>query len=582
MACGVAANYLQFVVARMTVGFGEAGGVPPSYAIISDYFPPGRRGTALGIYNLGPPIGAALGIAFGASIAAAYSWRDAFIVLGSVGLFAALLVAPDRARARRGGLDRPSIDAGDRSDGIRADDRDVLLAAVLSCSRRSASGATQIHHLWRGQFRDALSHARKRHDAERGRRLVCAGCRHRHGRRHVRLRARDRPVYAALEAGLCAGARRFARARRSVLSRLRLGADLADRPALPHRPDLSQLFLSVVVGDAGAGGSAARPARHVGRIAVAGHEFDRPGLRAHLMWARPAIFSAPAIPIIRCRSRFTRLCRSTASPSCCSCGWRACCEANSASRRKRADDRFARLSCLAVAADLPRCCSTVSCRARHRSLDARRCARGSAKTARRLQGHSLCVASGRARALETAAADAARGQASRRRRSSGRSAIQPVRTLANIYADDAAVHERGLPDAEYLGAGRRAQCAGLFLDPRRRLSAGSSRDALYDGAQLAAHGIIVVSINYRLGVLGWLAHPELSAESPLGSIRQLRAARSDRGAAMGQAQYRRLRRRSFERDHRRRIRGRAERDVSAGVAARSRPVRQSHRAKAPT
>ena len=59
----------------MTVGFGEAGGVPPSYAMITDYFPPGRRGTAFGIYNLGPPIGAALGIAFGASIAAAFDWR---------------------------------------------------------------------------------------------------------------------------------------------------------------------------------------------------------------------------------------------------------------------------------------------------------------------------------------------------------------------------------------------------------------------------------------------------------------------------------------------------------------------------
>ena len=44
---------------------------------------------------------------------------------------------------------------------------------------------------------------------------------------------------------------------------------------------------------------------------------------------------------------------------------------------------------------------------------------------------------------------------------------------------------------------------------------GASREALYDGAKLAQRGIIVVTINYRLGVLGWLAHPELSAESPL-------------------------------------------------------------------
>ena len=92
MGCGFAAGYPQLVLSRMLVGVGEAGGVPPSYAIISGYFPPGRRGTALGLYNLGPPIGQALGIAFGASIAAAFSWRHAFIALGAVGVFAALMV----------------------------------------------------------------------------------------------------------------------------------------------------------------------------------------------------------------------------------------------------------------------------------------------------------------------------------------------------------------------------------------------------------------------------------------------------------------------------------------------------------
>ena len=48
------------------------------------------------------------------------------------------------------------------------------------------------------------------------------------------------------------------------------------------------------------------------------------------------------------------------------------------------------------------------------------------------------------------------------------------------------------------------------------LTSGANREALYDGARLAAQGIVVVSINYRLGVFGWLAHPDLSAESPTG------------------------------------------------------------------
>jgi len=106
IACGLARSYPQLVVARMTVGFGEAGGVPPSYAIISDYFPSGRRGTALGIYNLGPPVGAALGVAFGASIAASFSWRLAFIALGAIGLLTALAVMLFVREPQRGRLDR--------------------------------------------------------------------------------------------------------------------------------------------------------------------------------------------------------------------------------------------------------------------------------------------------------------------------------------------------------------------------------------------------------------------------------------------------------------------------------------------
>lgn len=105
VACGVASNYPQLVVARMAVGVGEAGGVPPSYAIISDYFGPGARGTALGLFNLGPAIGQMLGVAFGASIAAAYDWRSAFVAVGAVGVATAVLVFFTVREPKRGGLD---------------------------------------------------------------------------------------------------------------------------------------------------------------------------------------------------------------------------------------------------------------------------------------------------------------------------------------------------------------------------------------------------------------------------------------------------------------------------------------------
>jgi len=105
VACGMAQNYSQLALARMSVGIGEAGGVPPSYSIISDYFPASRRGTALGLFNLGPPIGQALGVAFGAKIAAAYDWRLAFVLLGAAGLIAAVAVWGMIREPKRGAMD---------------------------------------------------------------------------------------------------------------------------------------------------------------------------------------------------------------------------------------------------------------------------------------------------------------------------------------------------------------------------------------------------------------------------------------------------------------------------------------------
>lgn len=47
---------------------------------------------------------------------------------------------------------------------------------------------------------------------------------------------------------------------------------------------------------------------------------------------------------------------------------------------------------------------------------------------------------------------------------------------------------------------------------------GAAGVSLYDGANLAARGVVVVTINYRLGRLGFFAHPALTREDPDGQL----------------------------------------------------------------
>ncbi len=103
--CGMAKNYPTMMVARMGVGVGEAAGAPPSYSIISDYFPEHRRGFALAIFSLGVPIGMALGAAFGAKIHELWGWRSAFIGIGIAGVIASFIMLFVVKEPKRGAQD---------------------------------------------------------------------------------------------------------------------------------------------------------------------------------------------------------------------------------------------------------------------------------------------------------------------------------------------------------------------------------------------------------------------------------------------------------------------------------------------
>ncbi len=102
--CGMVSGFGAMFLCRLGVGVGEAGGVAPSYALISDCFPPHRRARALAIYSLGIPLGSAAGILLGGYVAAAVNWRAAFLSVGLAGLvftplFAWLVRDPQRPTA---------------------------------------------------------------------------------------------------------------------------------------------------------------------------------------------------------------------------------------------------------------------------------------------------------------------------------------------------------------------------------------------------------------------------------------------------------------------------------------------------
>jgi len=105
MLCGLAGNFWQLFGARIGVGIGEAGGTPPSNAILTDKFPPRQRGFALSLYAVGAAAGAALGSSLGGRLSDAYGWRTTLVIFGALGLPIALATLLSLREPRRGVLD---------------------------------------------------------------------------------------------------------------------------------------------------------------------------------------------------------------------------------------------------------------------------------------------------------------------------------------------------------------------------------------------------------------------------------------------------------------------------------------------
>ena len=99
---GLAQNYTHLLLARIGVGIGEAGGSPPAHSMISDYYPPERRGTALAIYSTGVHVGVLLGFIIGGFVSQVYGWRVAFMSVGIPGVLFAVVFLLTVKEPRRG------------------------------------------------------------------------------------------------------------------------------------------------------------------------------------------------------------------------------------------------------------------------------------------------------------------------------------------------------------------------------------------------------------------------------------------------------------------------------------------------
>ncbi|WP_324316549.1 spinster family MFS transporter [Povalibacter sp.] len=91
-ATALAKNFMHLFLCRIVVGIGEAGCSPPAHSLISDYFEPKRRATALSIYSMGVYGGSFLGLLVGGVVAQEYGWRTAFLLVGLPGLLLAVIM----------------------------------------------------------------------------------------------------------------------------------------------------------------------------------------------------------------------------------------------------------------------------------------------------------------------------------------------------------------------------------------------------------------------------------------------------------------------------------------------------------
>jgi MFS family permease len=91
LLCAFTGNYVQLLMARILIGFGEAGYAPGGSALISGMYPIEKRSKMMGLWNASIPLGSAIGVTMGGIIASTWGWKHAFGIVAVPGLIIAIL-----------------------------------------------------------------------------------------------------------------------------------------------------------------------------------------------------------------------------------------------------------------------------------------------------------------------------------------------------------------------------------------------------------------------------------------------------------------------------------------------------------
>lgn len=89
--CALTGNFMQLFLARIMIGFGEAGYAPGGTAMIAGLYPYEKRARMIGIWNASIPLGTAIGVLLGGIIATRWGWRNGFGLVALPGFAVAII-----------------------------------------------------------------------------------------------------------------------------------------------------------------------------------------------------------------------------------------------------------------------------------------------------------------------------------------------------------------------------------------------------------------------------------------------------------------------------------------------------------